>query len=224
MLKLNLHMRFTLTALMASAFLSLSAQSFQALPEALAVQEVQLELANEVYIYFDDFSADTLHLSWALEEAFIPDGWDIDLCDYGACYTSIPPAKTMLPAPGLDQPYLKLIVQPDTYTGSAWLWFKVHQVQAETEVQNVYFSLFTPGVVSAGAPAIRPQLQVWPNPASDLLYLQSPEPLPAQIVNAAGASFWNGILNGNTSIHTDNWPSGLYFLISNHTSKRIIIR
>ncbi len=99
------------------------AQTFQPLSGPLLVREVAFEQATECTIFFENLSGSPLQLRWRSGEVSMPDGWDIDLCDYGLCYVGIPASGVMNPISGSTQAYLKLIVQPDTVAGAGWLWF-----------------------------------------------------------------------------------------------------
>jgi hypothetical protein len=198
------------------------AQTFFPLPGALLEQEVGFSLANECYIHFDDNSADSLHLKWRLAEASIPDGWDIDLCDYGTCYTGIPSGKTMLSAPDSIQPYLKLLVQPGTIAGNAWIWFRVSEVNNEQNYQDVYFSLFTPGTTGTVEPSTS-QFRIWPNPATDWLFIQTTQPAGTlRITDVNGKLFWENKSAFSQQILVSQWPTGIYYIFDNQTIKSFI--
>lgn len=208
------------------AFGSVTAQNFEPVGGALLVQEVQPELANECYIYFDDFSEDTLHLQWQLEEVSTPEEWDIDLCDYGVCYTGIPPAETMLPAPGWEQPYLKLVVQPGLVSGSAWLWFRVFPAGQPDLYRDVYFSLYTSGVTTVQEPGNSQFISIFPNPAADFFIVKRDNDLqtPARLLDVSGKSVWAGMLNSaQTQIFLPDLNAGIYFFETAQIRKTVII-
>jgi hypothetical protein len=200
-------------------------QTFFPVGGPLHVQEVALEQANEAFIYFDNPSGDTLNLRWRRLEVNMPDAWDIDLCDYGTCYIGIPSNAQMSPVYDTIQPYLKLIVQPGQTPGTAWLWFRVYEDGNDTNFQDVYFSLNTPGVTSTGAEPKSTLLAIFPNPAHDMLTLQSEngDVRPARIVDGAGRTVWEGIHAGTTQLSTQSWPSGLYILELGGDKRKIII-
>lgn len=227
---------FTLFVL-AGIAIQLPAQSFFPLPGAVLEQEVLPNLANECYIHFEDnLNTDSLHVKWRLADALIPQGWDISLCDYGACYSDIPPGKTMLPAYDTIQPYLKLVVLPNAVAGSAWIWFRVSKVGNDTDFQDVYFEVHTPGFVSSSTPFLEQEIKIWPNPVSDILYVQQSSRTaanavggganlhPAAVYSSTGRVVWNGILNELSEIDTKNWSSGIYILKSTFFSKTFIVK
>lgn len=201
-------------------------QTFNAIPDPLFQQEVQLQLANECYIHFDNPNGDSLQLHWRLVETNQPAGWDIDLCDYGTCYIGIPSNGLMNPVYDTIQAYIKLIVQPDTFPGSAWIWFRVYEEGNSTNFVEVFYSLYTPGTLSSHEEENIP-LTVYPNPATTLLYLENHQDASvfAKIRNINGTVLWQDLLqvHSNHSIQVDQWPSGHYWLQYGSSVQKIII-
>jgi hypothetical protein len=206
---------------------NLSAQTFFPVQGPVLEQEVALQQADECYVFFSNPSGDTLQLRWRKLEVSMPPGWDIDLCDYGHCYTGIPNNATMNPVYDTIQPYLKLLVQPDTVEGTAWLWFRVYDLTDDDNFQDVYFSLHTQGV-SSTTEAAQPALQVFPNPASEWLYLENKKPglLPVAVFNSQGALVYATALSegAGQTIPVHSWPAGLYWLRAASEIKQLIIQ
>ncbi|HND89746.1 MAG TPA: T9SS type A sorting domain-containing protein [Saprospiraceae bacterium] len=207
------------------------AQRFQPLPGPLLVQEVQLEAANECVIYFENLSGDSLRLRWRSGEVSKPDEWNIDLCDYGQCYTGVPASGTMNPVSGPTRAYLKLIVQPGTVPGQAWLWFRVWELGEDSTYADVYFSVHTPGIVSTGMAATQElEWLLYPNPAQDVLSLQhfghGPEAY-LRIWASSGQPMWAGQLavGCGQTLPVGHWPRGLYFVAgADGQTKRLLLR
>lgn len=208
-------MKFPAAIVLSFCLTTAVAQTFFSLPDAVLEKEVAFEQANECYIFFDNPSGDSLQLRWRIFSESVPQDWKIDLCDYGLCYVGIPSNGTMNPVYDTIQPYLKLIVQPGTTPGSAWLWFHVFEKDNEDNATDVYFSLFTPGTTGAGEPQKMP-LQVFPNPASDVLFIENRdgEAHTARLLNAGGKQMWERPVAANEQIQVNvqAYPSGLYFL------------
>lgn len=201
-------------------------QTFQPTVAPLHSQEVAPEQANEVYLYLRNPSGDTLHLKWRQLEMSLPDGWDIDLCDYGTCYVGVPPNGVMNPVFDTVQPYLKLIVQPGTTSGAAWCWFRVQEVDHSANFVDLYFSLFTPGTTLTTH--IDPTaVHVFPNPVRDFLVIDSRNPIPifARLFNMSGRVVWQEKIQPNiqTRIAVADWPAGLYFLQMGNETRRVAI-
>lgn len=203
------------------------AQTFQPVPAPLLEKEVAFEQANECYIFFNNPSGDTLQLRWRIISISKPENWVIDLCDYGLCYAGIPPNGTMNPVYDTIQPYLKLIVQPDTSAGSAWLSFRVFEKDNESNYVDVYFSLFTSGFTSASEPE-KLSFSIFPNPASDVLFIENKSIMGevTEILNSSGKRMWvRAIMPGEQKmIEVNTWPDGMYYLVHKQQIQKILIQ
>lgn len=191
------------------------AQTFFPLPGPVLEKEVEFEQANECFIFFQNPSGDTLQLRWRILSESIPPDWTIDLCDYGLCYIGIPPNGTMNPVYDSIQPYLKLIVQPGTTPGAAWLWFRVFEKDNQENFTDAYFSLHTPGTTGVSVPQ-KTSLKVFPNPASDWLFVENNDEKKstARLLSAEGQQVWSGVLlpRFQSTIDLRVFPAGIYFL------------
>lgn len=203
------------------------AQTFTPLPGPVLNQEVAFQQANECYIYFDNPSGDSLTLRWRALEISLPEGWDVDLCDYGLCYIGIPGNGTMQPVYDTIQAYLKLIVQPGDVAGAAWLWFRVWEEGNADNFQDVYFSLHTPGTTAA-TEAEAPGTRFYPNPAREFLFLENNQPgaVAARLFDSNGLLLQEKILPGGSR---ETWPlsdlpPGYYFLQTGGRMKPLVIR
>ncbi len=210
------------------AFCASFAQTFQPLPAPLLVREVAFEQATECTIFFENPSGAPLQLRWRSGEVSMPDGWDIDLCDYGLCYVGIPAGGTMNPISGSTQAYLKLIVQPDTIAGAGWLWFQVYEVGNNSNFLDVYFSLHTPGTSGTASPNQPAGLRIFPNPAHDVLFLENNldiERTTARMLSVTGAVMWEGEIPAEqtTQINTSNWLRGVYFVQVGGAMKKVVL-
>ena len=206
---------------------TLSGQTFFPVPGPVLEKELAYGQANECYIFFDNPSGDTLQLRWRIFSESKPAEWTIDLCDYGLCYTGIPPNGTMNPVYDTIQPYLKLIVQPDSTPGSAWLWFRVFEKDNPDNFMEVYFSLFTPGTTATREPE-KLNFDVFPNPASDLLVVEnkSSQTEWATLMNTTGIKIWERPVapGEQNTIDVRPHPGGTYFLINARQIQQILIQ
>ncbi|HOY05563.1 MAG TPA: T9SS type A sorting domain-containing protein [Saprospiraceae bacterium] len=206
---------------------ALFAQTFSAWPSTVLNQELAFNEANECYIYFDHPAVDTLHLKWRQLVVMLPEGWTADLCDYGLCYTGIPVNGVMNPAYDTIRPYLKLIVQPNTTAGSAWLWFRAIEIGHDANFLDVYFNLYTPGTVGV-KDADKGIVRVFPNPASNTLFLENTATveLPCMLSDMSGKPIWQGALASKATQTIDLTPysAGLYFLRSAGKTEKIFIQ
>ena len=201
-------------------------QTFQPVDAPLLSREVAFEQANEVYLYLTNPSGDTLHLKWRQLEMSLPDGWSIDLCDYGTCYTGVPANGVMNTVFDTIQPYLKLIVQPGTIPGTAWCWFRVQDADNSANFLDLYFSLFTPGITATTTPDPT-AIKVFPNPARDFLVIdyRAAHAVPARLFEATGRTVWQKNIEPTSQnrIVTTDWPAGLYFLQIGNMTRQVVI-
>lgn len=209
-------------------FGSLLSQTFHPVPGPVLVQEIQFEQANICTIYFDNPSGDTLQLRWRLSELNLPDGWDADMCDYGLCYIGVPSTGLMNPVYDTIRPFLKLIVQPDTFSGATWLWFRVHEEGNSSNFQDVFFSLHTPGTANATDALSKYTATAYPNPASEVLWVENKHESTVWhwLTHAAGAVVWEGNIapRSTQAIPLHQCPAGLYLLQNGRFSQKIIVQ
>lgn len=190
-------------------------QTFFPAPGPQVEKETPFELATECYLFFENPGGDSLQLRWKQIEVNTPASWNIDLCDYGLCYTGIPASGLMNTIADTAQAYLKLIVQPGSSPGVGWLWFRVWENGNPSNFQDVFFGLYTPGLTAvSGLPQAK--VEVFPNPGTDFFYVKNPSAtaLPARIVNSTGQTIWSGILPAQQGqeVSCARWPAGPYYL------------
>lgn len=205
---------------------TLFAQTFHAVPAALLEKELQFDQANECFIYFENPGGDSLQLHWRLIQSNLPPDWDADLCDYGLCYIGIPAHGLMSPIYDTIQAYLKLIVQPGSTPGTTWIWFRVYEEGHPDHFQDVFYSLHTPGALHTLSPE-ELSIRVFPNPAREQLVLENQRsyPVSTSLYHAGGQLMWTGNIPAfhQKVLQVAEWPSGLYFLKSNHHLQKIKI-
>ena len=204
----------------------LFSQTFSAVPGPVLHKEVQFEQANECYIYFNNPSGDSLSLRWRLIESNLPEEWDADLCDYGLCYIGIPSNGLMSTVYDTIQPYLKLVVQPGTSPGSAWIWFRVFENGNQDNFVDVFYSLYTPGTLSTAEIQDEPLL-AYPNPVHGELTLENRQSIPgyARLIHPSGKVCWQGELppHSQQKQQISDWPPGLYVLQNGIHSQKILL-
>lgn len=152
--------------------IGLIAQSIVPVPSAAVVENVEFNLANEVYIYFENPGPDSMRLRWKRLEYNKPESWTVDLCDYGYCYIGVPTTGTMNPIADPEMPYLKLIVQPGQTAGSAIYKFRVYLLPEESTYVDVTFTLMS-DVSNFSSPEfhIHP-IKIYPNPVKYQLFIE----------------------------------------------------
>jgi hypothetical protein len=217
--------RFYLLFVFLAPCFSAFGQTFFPVGDPVHIQEMAPEQANEAFIYFDNPSGDTLRLRWRRLEVNKPDAWDIDLCDYGTCYIGIPSNSDMSFVHDTIQPYLKLIVQPGVTPGTAWLWFRVYELDNEDNFQDVYFSLHTPGVTASDEPVQTFSFRTFPNPATDVVTITSEnsEAVDCRVFDAYGRLMFENKHHLKTSVPTANWPAGTYWINLGGINRQLFI-
>ncbi|MEQ1744826.1 MAG: T9SS type A sorting domain-containing protein [Saprospiraceae bacterium] len=206
------HLAFSLFLLTHAA----PAQTFSPNPGPLLEKAVALELATECYIFFENPGGDSLRLRWKTIAKSHPAEWTLDLCDFGLCYVGIPASGLMNFATGTERPYLKLIAQPGTVPGSAWVGFRVWEDGNPANTVEVFFSLYTPGFTSAPEADGPAEVLVYPNPTTGLFFWKntSARPAFARLADATGRILWAGTTaaGGKQQLDLSAWPAGSYFL------------
>lgn len=113
---------------------------------------------------FPNETTDSLGLTWRRIDGGWTEGWDVNLCDLGECYTGVPGFADMLPMPPEGAGFLKLIVNALNTEGECFLHFWVWPTGHPDALVDVYFDLRN-GAVSAVANAIMETAsQPHPNP------------------------------------------------------------
>lgn len=206
----------------------LNAQTFWPVNGPVLTREVRFNEANECYLYFQNPSGDSLHLRWRRLEVGKPEEWTVDLCDYGTCYIGIPSNGLMNIISDSTRPYLKLIVQPGIRAGAAWFWFRVFERYNDSNFQDVYFNLYTPGTTGAGIPGEEDILKLSPNPVRDVLFISNSKPFetPARLYHSNGRLLWRGTLppESMTTIPVADWPYGFCFLQAGNRTYKVCIQ
>jgi hypothetical protein len=203
-------------------------QSILPVPGPTIDAEVSVDLATEVYIHFENLTEDSLQLRWRHMDSSLPESWDVDLCDFGACYIGVPASAYMNWSGPDDEPYIKLIVQPGNTPGAGWYWFRIYNAVDESEFQDVYFNLTTPGFVGVNLVSAFSEVYVYPNPVTTQLTIHNGNAIAKnlQILDMNSMPRWQGFIlsNGCIQIDVTTWPAGYYFTASDGNTKLLIIQ
>ena len=115
-------------------------------------------------IDFPNETSDSLGLSWRWIDGGWTEGWDVNLCDLGECYTGVPADADMLEMPAEGAGFLKLIVNALEVEGTCFLHFWVWPTGNQDALVHIYFDLRNGGVNTVGDPARVDQPLLYPNP------------------------------------------------------------
>lgn len=86
-------------------------------------------------------SSDSLAFTWRSIESNFPQGWEVNLCDLGECYSGIPTSATMISAAPGSSGYLKLVVNPLQISGHGFWHFWIYPAGDLDAKKDMYFVL-----------------------------------------------------------------------------------
>jgi hypothetical protein len=166
---------------------------------------LQIDMVNEL--------TDSLQLTWRLIEEIKPEGWAVNLCDLGECYSGVPGTADMQPAGPGENGYLKLVLSPLSIVGYGFWHFWVYPTGDEDNFVNIYFSV-TSEVID-GVEIVEEKLwSVGPNPASDHFYISGPSderPELVQLFSASGSLIFE-LKPSSHFLDVSYLPPGIYLL------------
>ena len=142
-------LRIRFTALTASCLMALGAhaQQFSISPTDSLVEEFPTDSLTRIFqLDFPNETADSLGLTWRWIGGGWTEGWDVNLCDFGECYTGVPSDADMMLMPPDGAAFLKLIVNSLELDGSCFLHFWVWPTGNQDAFVDVYFDLRNGGV------------------------------------------------------------------------------
>jgi Secretion system C-terminal sorting domain len=195
---------------------------FGVTPSAVLIQTIPSTGANEVWIYFPNISQDSITLTWRRVAVNQPAGWEIDLCDYGACIGGIPSNGTMNLLGPQDSAYLKLIVQPKGIEAEAILDFRVALATDPSLYHDVQFRVKTNSFTSTQAIDNISAIVVFPNPVREQLKVDTKMQAGVlQIRNAQGVLLEEQVVQQDIHLHSFDFqkqPTGFYYLTLQSTT------
>lgn len=170
-------------------------------------------------IDFPNQTEDSLALTWRWVDGGWTEGWDVNLCDLGECYTGVPSDADMLPIPEEGAGFLKLIVNGLDIEGQCFLHFWVWPTGNPDALVNVWFDLRNGGVNAMSTVSPR-AVPVHPNPALAGQWVNLSMPtqenlnLTMQRLTPEGRLLfctpeWS---NGRWRLSTAGWASGMHLL------------
>lgn len=174
-------------------------------------------------IDFPNASGDSLALSWRYIDGGWTDGWDVNLCDLGECYTGVPADADMLAMGAEGTGFLKLIVNALETEGECVLHFWVWPTGNQDALVNIYFDLRNGGISAVQSPFQadrQPGWSAYPVPAAigapiRLSGLQNDHGTPpVQLLDMMGALVPCTWAAGEEStLQTEGLSKGVYLLI-----------
>lgn len=165
----------------------------------------------------------SLTLKWLKYTNTIPSTWSASLCDYNTCYTGIPNVGTMTPINGLTQGFIKIEVNPFTYTGTAKVVVYVYSGSTPTLGDTLVFDF-----IASGTTEIQNQPQFEKekvNLLANAIHIQNyASDNDILVVDMSGKIvLQKSILpHANEIFYTNNLPSGLYFIRTRYQSYKYL--
>lgn len=196
---------------------------FDIVPTDSLVSVFEVDSVTRIFqVDFPNVSGDSLGLTWRWVDGGWTEGWDVNLCDLGECYTGVPADADMLPMGPEGAGFLKLIVNALELEGSCFLHFWVYPTGNQDALVDVWFDLRNQvgwtGVDQQVSMNRAPRLYPVPaNTGQPITLEMPPGPLsgePVQLFDATGVLMtseaqWCG---HTLRLETRDLPAGLYFL------------
>jgi len=176
-------------------------------------------LTRNFQIDFPNETPDSLGLTWRWIDGGWTEGWDVNLCDLGECYTGVPSDADMLPMPAEGAGFLKLVVNALEVEGSCFLHFWVWPTGNPDALVNVWFDLRNGGVNAVGEAISEPAV-AHPNPVRLGNRVTLPSPLSLNSMPFVQRLAPDGRLftckpdaaGGRWTLSTTDWSPGMHLL------------
>ena len=156
----------------------------------------------------------SLQLTWKLIEYTFPEEWTVNLCDFGACYFTIPAASDMDLITDKNFGYLKLDINANNIAGHGIARFIVYEDGQFDDAEEVIFDI-TAGIVSNNNISIN-SIEVYPNPSTDFINIENPNLIldSYTLVSTTGQIIItnNQLTVSSILINTNELHPGFYFL------------
>ncbi len=167
-------------------------------------------------IFQDNISGAPLNLGWTLITNNLVAGWDFSLCDYNTCYIGIPASGTMATVPAAGQGFLGVNVDPTNISGTGVVRIYVYDVTDPNGGDTLTWIINTPpvGIDPVADAAI--SLNVYPNPATDILNVtaNNNQVATVTILDVTGRQVAEGVQNASGSfvVNVAELPQGMYIM------------
>jgi hypothetical protein len=81
------------------------------------------------------------------------------------------------------------------------------------------------GMEDESLSTLAPSLEMYPNPASDVLFVNGPVGAPVEVWNAAGEQVFTQVLEGSqSSVDVSGWPAGMYVVRLGQQVRRLVVQ
>jgi len=173
-------------------------------------------------IDFPNQTADSLGITWRRVGGGWTEGWDVNLCDLGECYTGVPSDADMMPMPPEGAGFLKLVVNALDIEGECVLHFWVWPTGNQDALVNVYFDLRNGAASAVAEQAVTEVPHAWPNPIQSGATLSiawphldlefSPSSVQRLGPDGRFTTCTPTLTQKGWALSTQGWPSGLHWV------------
>lgn len=179
-------------------------------------------------IYQVNTSNSKIVLMWERVSVNLPVGWIASICDFGACYGSIPSMSTMDSIPVGGNGLLGLNVDPGTIAGSGVVKVYLYQDGYYSNGDTITWNI-TSSAVGIEEISITDGIVIYPNPSKNYLNINFKksdfESSFAYVIDALGREVLNvNLTEQNNRIDVSFLNTGFYTLVIETGSKTLAKR
>ncbi|MBA2610759.1 MAG: T9SS type A sorting domain-containing protein [Bacteroidetes bacterium] len=177
-------------------------------------------------VYQVNTGSSKIVLKWEMVLVNLPLGWTVSMCDFGACYGSIPSMSTMDTIPVGGQGFLGLNVDPGTIAGSGIVKAYVYQDGYYSNGDTITWNINSSSV-GIDEISLSNGISIYPIPARDVLNVNfksgEQEGTYAYVIDALGRKILNlSLSEQNNRIDISELNEGVYYFIIENSRKHIL--
>ena len=224
--------KIILSAIASVTFLFTDAQSFIYTPEQHRIDTVIMENYEAYDINFTTSVPEEITYKWVLVSNTLPSSWTYSICYQGGCAVGIPTAVVTMETITLTQAqqgvqgFLKINVTTGLNYGNGKAVFYVYDANDINRGDTVSFDIRWPNLLSTNEISFEEQFNIYPNPANDVLNVNSEYEMSAAITmtNAIGEVVLKETLDtfDVKRIDISELPQGIYFVTLTSENKKLI--
>lgn len=194
------------------------AQTFAISPNDTIESTINADTFVSDFIYIENTSGDSLELSFEiLNNSISTNGWGTTLCTNLGCFPNIPLSGSLGKIADGAKGFFNLHVGFYDMAGTGEVRIKVYESGNNSNTDTItflYHAVPTTGIAENNA---YPDLGVYPNPASDFIYMYETEKFndaSLKVWSLDGKVVWqeNRMNIADKGIDVSSCPNGIYFL------------
>lgn len=156
---------------------------------------------------------------WSTIEKSIPAEWDVSVCDHINCYVGVPKKGVMTPITKEEfdngtEAFMKLTAIHMNVPGEAFVKFLVYDEANPTMGDTITFRLIYGETASLTDHGTTSEIQLYPNPASDKLFIasDSKEIQVVSIYDQLGRKKFSETMNLKQGVNVSELEKGVYLV------------